>query len=118
MTKLNDYIDTTTIVVVDPTLYFWIAILNGMPRFYEGSGMKRLTHPRYSPNLVPNDISFIHKLKKWLVTELTKDELDLTQKFVEVIDKIPVSLFRKCSNEWLNRMQRWINESGNYFKWK
>lgn len=114
--KENLGVDVADIVIHDDNAPIYKSRL--MQKFYKESGIERLTHPRYSPDLAPNDFWLIRKLKRSLSTEIIKDDSDLFKKFVIIFNEIPISEFEKCFQEWLNRMQRCINENGNYLVWK
>lgn len=86
--------------------------------FYMKTSISRLTHPRYSPDLAPNDFWFIRKLKKALSTKSYSNDEILFEKTLKISQKIPSSEFKRCFEEWRNRWQRCIDKNGDYFEWK
>ena len=91
---------------------------NIVKQFYEETGVQRMTHPRYSPDLAPNDFWLIRKLKRSLDSFIANDDEHLYEKVISILNEIPVNEFQKCFDVWMKRMEKCIVADGDYFEWK
>ena len=91
---------------------------NSLVKFYRKTGLRRLTHPRYSPDLAPNDFWLIRKLKRALDGKYFAIEQELFDEVMKILKSIPAHEFARCFNEWLIRMQRCIDRKGGYVEYR
>ena len=87
-------------------------------KFYEDTCASRLSHPKYSPDIAPNDFWFIRKLKKASATEIYSDDKILYEKTLKIAENISLSEYKRCFVEWRKRWQRCIDKNGDYFEWE
>lgn len=86
-----------------------------MTKFYENSrNVKRLSHPRYSPDLAPNDFWLIGKLKRALENKCIDGERKLYNEVMKILKNIPADEYKQCFDKWINRMKECIERNGDY----
>lgn len=86
--------------------------------FYAEKGLKRMEHPRYSPDLAPNDFWLIRKVKRAMSGKKFVDEYAMYRFAKEFLMSIPQSEYERCYDEWIKRMYRCIEANGDYFEYK
>lgn len=86
--------------------------------FQDSVGMNRLTHPRYSPDLAPNDFWLIRKLKKAMRGHFFQNQYKQYQFARHFLLSLPPEEYNKCFTVWIDRMKKCIEKGGEYFEWK
>ena len=89
--------DASKIVIHDDNAR--IHTSNSVVEFYRKIGLRRLTHPRYSPDLAPNDFWLISKLKRALDGKYIATEQELFDEVMKILKSIPAHEFARCFNE-------------------
>lgn len=86
--------------------------------YYARTGIERMTHPRYSPDLAPNDFWLIRKLKRAMDNKYIENERELYEEVMKILTSIPAQAYARCFDEWLIRMKRCVDREGNYFEYR
>lgn len=86
--------------------------------FQKSNKLDRLTHPKYSPDLAPNDFWLIGKLKKSMREIKFQDEYEMYRHAYSFLKTIPESEYRNCFDNWIKRMHTCIREGGKYFEFR
>ena len=86
--------------------------------YYMKTGMSRMSHPRYSPDLAPNDFWLIRKLKSALCTKKYSNVDFLYENSLKILKKIPSREYKRCFEEWRKRWGKCIERNGDYVEWK
>lgn len=79
-------------------------------------GIDTLQHPPYSPDLAPCDFYLFPTIKADLRGKHFDDVADLPVVVRECIRKIPVNDYRKCFESWVNRWEKCVRYSGEFFE--
>ena len=66
--------DTSQIIIHDDNAPIYKS--KETKNYYKMKKLSRLTHPRFSPDLAPNDFWLIRKLKKLLANRIVEDAVD------------------------------------------
>jgi histone-lysine N-methyltransferase SETMAR len=82
--------------------------------YIKGKSLQLMPHPRYSPDLSPCDF-WLNDYIKLHLTDQT-DEDSLFDAVTEVLNSIPEKEYRKTFTKLLERMQRCIDNQGDYFE--
>ncbi|TND00015.1 MAG: mariner transposase [Bacteroidetes bacterium] len=78
--------------------------------------VKLLSHPPYSPDLVPCNFWLFPKVKKMLRGRRFQSEKELKTAVKIALNSISKREFRDCFKKWFERMQRCIDHQGRYFE--
>jgi histone-lysine N-methyltransferase SETMAR len=81
---------------------------------YAELGIKRLPHPPYSPDLAPCDFWLFGHLKQCLEGRVFEDDMALRAAVTEILMSIEPEVFAKVFDEWKCRLQRCIDQGGEY----
>ena len=79
-------------------------------------GMVELEHPPYSPDLAPCDFYLFPKLKEYLSGRHFDTNAALGSAIFQYLNLIPPEDYKKVFEQWLERLQRCINNRGEYFE--
>ncbi len=82
--------------------------------YIKAQGVQLMPHPPYSPDLAPYDFWLNDYIKRHL--EDQTDEDSLFKAVVKVLRSIPEKEYRKTFQKLLERMQRCIDNQGDYFE--
>ncbi len=81
------------------------------------TGIRRVPHPPYSPDLSPNDFWFYPRLKRNLKGVYFRNLDELETAVDREIGQIPAEEYRKCMLEtWPMRWARCVFHNGGYFE--
>ena len=84
-------------------------------KWISDTGMTRLPHPPYSPDLAPSDFALFGYLKTHLRTVECNDPTDLRREVTKFLMTLPSNWFQLVWDKWLERLQ-WVHENhGIYF---
>lgn len=82
--------------------------------YIKEQGLQSMPHPAYSPDLAPCDFWLNDYIKRNLTDQ--KDERSLFNAVVKVLNSIPEKEYRKTFEKLLERMQRCVDNDGDYFE--
>ncbi len=82
--------------------------------YIKEQGLQLMPHPAYSPDLAPCDFWLNDYIKRNLTYQ--KDEASLFNAVAKVLNSIPEIEYRKTFEKLLERMQRCIDNDGDYFE--
>ena len=91
---------------------------NVVKKYYERTGETRLTHPRYSPDLAPNDFWLIRKLKRAMDDQYIPGERKLHLEALKILKNILPEEYAMCYEVWRERMKKCIEIGGDYFEYR
>ena len=73
-------------------------------------------HLTYSPDLAPNDFFlFPHIKKKKMRGQRYSSPEDAVEAFKNYVLEVSESEWKKCFDNWFERVQKCINHAGEYF---
>ncbi|CAH1966094.1 unnamed protein product [Acanthoscelides obtectus] len=75
-----------------------------------------LDHPRYSPDLSPNDFFTFPKIKNRLRGQRFQSPEEAVDAFKNAVLDLPANEWNKCFENWFERMQMYIDLRGEYFE--
>ena len=75
-----------------------------------------MEHPPYSPDLAPCDFFLFPKLKRKLRGQLFKEEKDLENAVMDFFNSLKKTDWYSAFNIWKQRMQKCIDNDGDYFE--
>jgi histone-lysine N-methyltransferase SETMAR len=81
---------------------------------YDKSGIKRLHHSPYSPDLAPCDFWLFEYLKHWLEGRFLDDDIALEGAVSEILMSMETDMFGRVFSEWKHRLQQCIDQGGDY----
>ena len=84
--------------------------------FLEQNNINTVSHPPYSPDLVPCDFWLFPKLKKSIAGKPFSRIQDMAKCVNSELRNIPQNEYRQSLNNWLMRMQCCIDANGVYVK--
>jgi len=73
-------------------------------------------HPPYSPDLAPNDFFLFPHIKKKMRGQRFSCPEDAVEAFKNHVLEVSQSEWKKCFDNWFERMQKCINQAGEYFE--
>jgi histone-lysine N-methyltransferase SETMAR len=73
-------------------------------------------HPPYSPDLAPNDFFLFPHIKNKLRGQRFSTPEEAVDAFKTLVLEVPQSDWKKCFENWFQRMQKCINLHGEYFE--
>lgn len=76
--------------------------------------IERLPQPPYSPDICPNDFFLYGYIKNNLKGHRFKTRDELIQAVLEIIQKIEKSTWIAVYNQWMERLQKVIDNNGDY----
>ncbi|KAI6657783.1 Transposase [Oopsacas minuta] len=79
-------------------------------------GMIELEHPPYSPDLAPCDFYLFPKLKEYLSGRYFSNSAELGSAIFQYLKRIPPEDYKNIFVQWLESLQRCINNGGEYFE--
>jgi histone-lysine N-methyltransferase SETMAR len=82
--------------------------------YIKGERLQLMSHPPYSPDLAPCDFWLNDYIKRNLTDQ--EDEKALFKAVSKVVESIPEKEYRKTFDKLLQRMQRCIDNQGDYFE--
>ena len=89
---------------------------NATQEFLQMEKVQQLDHPPYSPDLAPCDF-FVFPFIKWKLRGLRFDTPDLAvEAFLEHIRAIPQTEWANMFHKWFQRMEKCIDNAGEYFE--
>ena len=88
-----------------------------MNAYYGNTGIKRMTHPRYSPDLAPNDFWLIRKLKRAMDDKYITSDRKLYMEVIKILKNIPAHEYARRFDKWLVRRRKCIEKQGEYFEY-
>ena len=71
-----------------------------------------MSHPRYNPNLAPNDFFLFPFVKNKMRGQRFSAREEAVDAFRMHVLEMPQSEWQKCFDNWLKRMQRCIDLNG------
>ena len=75
-----------------------------------------MNHCSYSPDISPNDLFlFLHIIKKMRGERFVSPEAAVAA-FRTEVSEVPDSEYKKCFQNWFERMQKCIDLKGDYFE--
>jgi histone-lysine N-methyltransferase SETMAR len=80
----------------------------------EGSDLKRMPHPPYSPDLAPCDFFLFGYLKQALIAKDYTSPEDLLSEVTEIIRAIPHELLSRVFQNWKERLEECWKSGGEY----
>lgn len=84
--------------------------------FLTGQNVELMSHPPYSPDLAPNDFFLFPHIKKKMRGERFSSPEDAVEAFKNHVLEVSQSEWKKCFDNWFERMQKCINQAGEYFE--
>lgn len=84
--------------------------------FLTGQNIELMGHPPYSPDLAPNDFFLFPHIKKKLRGQRFSTPEEAVDAFKTLVLEVPQSDWKKCFENWFQRMQKCINLHGEYFE--
>lgn len=85
-------------------------------QFLTGQNIELMGHPPYSPDLAPNDFFLFPNIKKKLRGQRFPTPEEAVFAFKTHVLEVPESDWKKCFENWFQRMQKCINLHGEYFE--
>lgn len=85
-------------------------------QFLASRQVATLDHPPYSPDLAPSDFFLFPKLKSALKGNHFDDIEDIKNETTTLLRNIQQEDFSACFNAWKLRMQKCIDQQGDYFE--
>ncbi len=85
-------------------------------QFEQRTGIERVPHPPYSPDLAPCDFFLFPYLKKQLRGRQFQDLLTLTEAVDQIIGSIPSATWSKVYTDWVARAHKSVTFGGWYFE--
>lgn len=73
-------------------------------------------HPPYSPDLAPNDFFLFPQIKDKLRGHRFSSPEDAVNAFKSRVLELSTSDWKKCFDNWFQRMQKCVNLHGEYFE--
>ena len=73
-------------------------------------------HPSYSPDLATCDFFLFSRLKRDMKGKRFSTVEEVKQKSLEGLKNIPISKFKKCFEQWKDRLQKCVVVRGEYFE--
>lgn len=84
--------------------------------FLSTQNIELMGHPPYSPDLAPNDFFLFPKIKHKLRGQRFSTPEEAVDAFKTHVLELPLSEWKKCFENWFERMQKCINLHGEYFE--
>lgn len=85
-------------------------------RYLETHRMKKVPHPPFSPDIAPSDFYLFGYVKNRL-QGLHFDSMEsLLENVVEILSEITKDTLKKVFKDWMDRLQKIINNNGEYFE--
>lgn len=84
-------------------------------RFLEESGLERLPHPPYSPDLAPCDFGIFGTIKQEFRGRSFESEEELVNAIIAFFKEKPRDFFISIFENWLVRLEACIKAHGDYF---
>jgi hypothetical protein len=78
--------------------------------------LNRVPHPPYSPDLASPDFYFFEYVKHQLQGHEFTEGAELVSAVSEILNQIPTDILIDLSDDWMKRLQRCIDISGEYVK--
>lgn len=85
-------------------------------RYLEDQKIELTGHPPYSPDLAPNDFYLFPTVKNKLRGQRFSSREEAVDAFKMHVLEIPQSEWKKCYENWFQRMQKCIDHHGEYFE--
>ena len=85
-------------------------------QFLKEKKVKLMEHPPYSPDLAPCDFFLFPKLKKKLRGQVFKDENKIEKEIMKFFNGLKKTDWYSAFNMWKQRMQKCIDNGGDYFE--
>ncbi|KAG5328520.1 SETMR methyltransferase, partial [Acromyrmex charruanus] len=84
--------------------------------FLSSKNVELMTHCPYSPDLSPNDFFLFPNIKKKMRGERFELPEAAVETFRTLISEVTASEWKKCFENWFERMQKCIDLKGEYFE--
>jgi histone-lysine N-methyltransferase SETMAR len=84
-------------------------------KYCDENDLPRIQHPIYSPDLAPSDFYLLGKIKGRLVGKAIRDENDLLEQIIEILNEIPKDELMSVFNSWIRRVETVIERNGDYY---
>ena len=85
-------------------------------RYPTAMGIKTVSHPPYSPDLVPCDFWMFPRLKEKLKGHRFEDVDDVKEAVTEALDTFTLEDYQRAFKKWLERYTKCIELAGFYFE--
>nr|CAH7750035.1 unnamed protein product [Callosobruchus chinensis] len=85
-------------------------------QFLTKNGMTPIVHPPYSPDLAPCDFFLFPRLKKDMKGKRFASVEEVKQKSLKGLKNIPKTEFKKCFEQWKDRLEKCVVIKGEYFE--
>ena len=89
-------------------------VTKAVKTYLNEAGFTIIRHPPYSPIFAPSDFWLFDRIKSHL-----DDHDDITSQksqITKILEDIPKEEYKKTFDKWLERMQRCIDNNGEYFE--
>jgi histone-lysine N-methyltransferase SETMAR len=86
----------------------------GTLRYLEASGMVRVPHPPYSPDLAPSDFFLFGYLKSMLQGRHFERSEGLLAAILALLDTIENVTLQRAFLEWMKRLTKCLSTNGEY----
>jgi hypothetical protein len=84
--------------------------------YLTGQKIELMSHPAYSPDLAPNDFFLFPCIKNKLRGRKFSTPEEAVHAFKTHVLEVPQMEWKKCFQNWFQRMQKCINLHGDYFE--
>lgn len=84
--------------------------------YLTGQNVELMGHPPYSPDLAPNDFFLFPHIKNKLRGQRFSAPEEAVDAFKNHVLEVPQSEWKKCYENWFERMQKCIDHHGEYFE--
>ncbi|KAG5345851.1 SETMR methyltransferase, partial [Acromyrmex heyeri] len=84
--------------------------------FLSNKNVELMIHCPYSPDLSPNDFFLFPNIKKKMRGERFESPEAAVETFRTLISEVTASEWKKCFENWFERMQKCIDLKGEYFE--
>jgi histone-lysine N-methyltransferase SETMAR len=84
--------------------------------YLTGQNVELMGHPPYSPDLAPNDFFLFPHIKNKLRGQRFSAPEEAVDAFKNHVLEVPQSKWKKCFENWFERMKKCIDHRGEYFE--
>lgn len=84
--------------------------------FLSNQKIELMSHPPYSPDLAPNDFFLFPNIKNKLRGQRFSTPEEAVDAFKNHVLEVPQSEWKKCFENWFQRMEKCVNLHGEYFE--
>jgi hypothetical protein len=88
--------------------------LSTIQNFFAHKTLRRLSHPRYLPEISPSNFYLCEKVKSALTGREIPDELDLPEAVTEILNGISDAELQRNFRSWIEGLTKVIDAGGDY----